>query len=112
MFAKIPFNNYFIVSSKQATCDVHVMSKQLTVSVFSLFYYLFACFQEESEEIWRELLHGNFQTVLMSKTLLQSKYRLLCYNCAEIVCSVGIVFFIYFIHIAAIIQSHVFNSHG
>lgn len=58
------------------------------------FYYLFACFQVEVEEIWRELSQGNFQTVLMSKTsaLLLSKYRLLCYNCAENVCFVGTVF--------------------
>lgn len=83
-----------IISSKQPTCDVHVMSKHLTVPVFSLFYHLFACFQEEMEEIWRGLLQGNFQTVLMSKTsaLLLSKYRLLCYNCAEIVCFVTILF--------------------
>lgn len=95
MFAKILSHNYFtIISSKQATCAVHVMSKQSAVPVFSLFYYFFACFQEELEEIWRELLQGNFQTVLMSKTcaLLLSKYRLLCYNCAETVCFVGIVF--------------------
>lgn len=85
-----------LISSKQATCDAHVIQSGWLFLCWM--YFLFACFQEELEEIWKELLQGNFLTVLMSKTsALLSKY-ILRYSCAEIVCFVAIVLFIYLFH--------------
>lgn len=74
-----------------------IMPQQSPAILFTQFNNLFTSssfFQVELAEIWRELLQGNFLTVLMSKTwaLLQSKYWLLCFNCAEIVLFTGLFF--------------------
>lgn len=45
-----------IISLKQnKQLVMRMMSKQLTVPIFTLFYYSFVCFQEELEEIWKDL---------------------------------------------------------
>lgn len=61
---------------------------QDAVPAFDQFCGLFACFQEASEETWRELLPGNFQTVQTCKAshwvstdVLQSCWScLLCWH--------------------------------